>query len=44
MESSDGVDVSPVEKSRYELCVFSNKSVSDGSLGRGTVQCQCRVK
>ena len=52
MESSDGVepeiDFSSVKKRRYEqykseLCVFSHKSESVDSLGRGTVQGLCRV-
>ena len=47
MESSHGVepeiDFSPVKKRRYEqyssdLCVFSHKSESVDSLGRGTVK------
>ena len=51
MESSDGVDleidVSPVKKRMYEqysseCCVFSHKSESVDSLGRGTVKSLCR--
>ena len=53
MESSDGVepeiDFSSVKKRRYEqysseLCVFSHKSESIDSLGKGTVQGLCSVK
>ena len=55
MELSHGVEpeifllFSPVEKRRYEqysseLCVFSHKSESVDSLGRGTVKGLCRVK
>ena len=53
MELSHGVDpemgFSPVKKRRNEqysseLCVFSHKSESVGSLGRGTVKGVCRVK
>ena len=53
MESSDGVepeiDFSPVTKRRHEqyrseLCVFSHKSESVDSLGRGTFKGLCRVK
>ena len=50
MESSDGVesdiDFSSVKKRRYEhysfeLCVFSHKSESVDSLGRGTSKVYC---
>ena len=53
MESSDGVepeiDFSSVKKRRCEqksseLCVFSHKSESIDSLGKGTVQGLCSVK
>ena len=53
MKSSDGaepeIDFSPVKKRRYEqysseLCVYSHKSESLNSLGRGTVKGLCRVK
>ena len=53
MELSHGVEpeiyFSPVKKRIYEqysseLCVFSHKSESVDSLGRGTVKDLCRVK
>ena len=43
------IDFSSVKKRRYkqyssELCVFSHKSESEDSLGRGTIQRLCLLK